>query len=922
MRSLATLQALVRALAGYEERPAVVALQKGDTTTWSYVALADHAQGLATGLVEAGLQRGSHVVLFAPNRPEWMLACLALLAAAAVPVPVDAQSSDADLRHVLGDSDARWIFTTTTLARRVEAVGGDRNFTCVLLDADDTDRRGWRRYIADWSRDLPSVAPEDPAVLFYTSGTTGRPKGVPLTHRNLTANLQALLGQGLIRDDDRLLLPLPLHHVYPFTVGMLAPLATGVPIILPHSLTGSQLLRALHEGRVTAIIGVPRFYAALLAAIETRVRQRGRIPSALFRGALAVSVALRRSLEARLGRWLFAPLHKEFGPRLRVVASGGAALDPDLAWGLEGLGWRVASGYGLTETSPILTFNPPGAGRVDTAGKPLPGVEIRIAEPERNAEHGEVLVKGPNVFSGYRHLPDKTAEVFTGDGYFRTGDLGYFDDEGYLHLVGRASSLIVLSGGENVWPEKVEEALAQGGHIREAGVLEQDGQLVALIVPEARATGANNGQDLDQLMRREVEQQAHTLPSHHQISDYVTTPDPLPRTRLGKIRRHTLAERYAQAKQVGGQPVQERGPMPLEQMAPEDRQLLDDPAARQVWDWLVQRFADTRLTPDANLQLDLGVDSLEWLNLTLEIRERTGADLDEEAVGRVETVRDLLREAAEAEHATGAGHDLRQQLQRPEELLEERQRQSLMAPGPLTRAFGVLLLGVDRLLMRWAFRLEVRGVEHLPSQGPFVLTPNHVSFLDPLAVAAALPNQHVRHTYWGGWTGIMFTNPLMRLVSRATGVVPIDPRRGPLSSLAFGAAVLQRGHTLAWFPEGERSRDGKLQQFRPGVGLVLGAQPVPVVPVWIAGAYEALPRGQWWPRLCPIAVTFGDQLAPEELERQGEGNQPHERIAAALHDRVATLGKAGATKNLHERPEQDRDHGDRTGHPPAQAPPA
>ncbi|HEV8716815.1 MAG TPA: 1-acyl-sn-glycerol-3-phosphate acyltransferase [Candidatus Binatia bacterium] len=316
--------------------------------------------------------------------------------------------------------------------------------------------------------------------------------------------------------------------------------------------------------------------------------------------------------------------------------------------------------------------------------------------------------------------------------------------------------------------------------------------------------------------------------------------------------------------------------------------------ARQLWEWLAQRFPEARLTPDANVQLDLGVDSLEWLNLTLEMRERTGADLDEEAIGRIETVRDLLREAAEAEPATGTGKDLRQQLQQPEAALNDQQRQSLQPPGALTHSFGALLFSVDRLAMRWAFRLTVRGREHLPQQGPFVLTPNHVSRLDPLAIAAALPRQHLEHTYWGGWTDIMFTNPLMRLVSRATGVVPIDPRRGPLSSLAFGAAALKSGHNLVWFPEGALSPTGELQRFQPGIGLLLGAQRVPTVPVWIKGTYEALPRDQWRPRLCPLVITFGDPIGPEELQQQGEGEQPHERIAAALHERVAALGRAEA----------------------------
>jgi long-chain acyl-CoA synthetase len=900
-----TLQALLRTLANHGERPALIAVQKHHVAVWSFTQIVDLAQRLAIGFAEAGLERGTHALLLAPNRPEWIIVCVALFAAAVIPVPVDSQMGDDDLRHVLDDSEAQWIFTTAPLAQRLTALGLRRNVTLVLLDAAADEERSWQHYLIARVRDLPAAQPSDPAVLFYTSGTTGAPKGVPLSHHNLTANLQALLDLGLIHASDRLLLPLPLHHVYPFTVGMLAPLAVGVSIVLPASLTGPQLLRALQAGQVTGIVGVPRFYEALHAAIETRVRQRGRIAAALYHGALALSVALRRWLGWNFGWWAFAPLHKQFAPHLRVVASGGAALAPDLAWKLEGLGWQVASGYGLTETSPILTFNPPGGGRLDTAGKPLHGVEIRIAPPENEVQYGEVLAKGPNVFSGYRHLPEKTTEAFTADGYFRTGDVGYLDGDGYLHLVSRISEMIVLPGGENVRPEAVEDLLARGEHIREAGVLEHEGRLIALIVLKTSAAPQRDGEEMEQLIRREVEQLSHALPSHHRISDYALTPDPLPRTRLGKLRRHLLAERYQQARRHGGVPSRETGPVPLTCMSPEDQQLLEDVTAQRLWDWLAHRFPDVRrLTPDSHLQLDLGIDSLAWLNLTLEIRTYAGADLDEEAIGRIETVRDLLREAVAAEQVTGRGEPPLEQLQQPAAVLSDEQRHWLQPPGPLVRALGVVLFGLNRLLMRRAFHLEVQGLEHLPQHGPCIVMPNHVSLLDPLAVAAALPPQRLQHTYWGGWTGIMFTNPLMRLLSRATRVVPIDPQRGPLSSLAFGVAALDRGYTLVWFPEGGLSRTGRLQRFRPGIGLMLRVQHVPVVPVWISGSQKALPPDQWRLRRHPIRITFGQQLDAEAVQRLGEGDQPPEHIAAALRNCVAELG--GQRESLCENETQER----------------
>lgn len=883
MRLDSTLQGVIRSLNRYGGEPAIIAFGKKQPTIWSFAALLDHVQRLASGLAQRGMAPGTRVVLWAPNRSEWVIACLALVQAGAIPVLVDAQIGDEDLRHVLQDSDAHWGMTTAPLAQRLTDLSGA--LTLILLDADDGDPRTWRRYLSREPGDLPRES-HDQAVLFYTSGTSGPPKGVPLLHRNLMANLQALLEMNLIRRDDRLLLPLPLHHVYPFMVGMLTALASGVPIVFPLSLTGPQILRALQDGRVTVFIGVPRIYEALFSAIQTRMRQRGRVVSAIFQLALALAKMFRRRLALRLGLWLFAPLRKRMAPHLRMMVSGGSALDADLAWTFEALGWQVASGYGLTETSPILTLNLPGKG-IGTAGKPLKGVEIRIAEPEKNVSHGEVIVKGPNVFTGYLHLPEKTREAFTDQGYFRTGDLGYFDQEGFLRLAGRTSSMIVLPGGENIWPEKLEVVLEQNEQIREAGVLEYDGRLVAVLVPEAQTMRHYDHGEIERLLRREVDQEMSKFPSHHRISEYAISLDVLPRTRLGKIRRHELKLRYTQTKQQRGQRTPETGPIPREEMSPEDRELLEHPGAKQVWDWLVERFPNVRLTPDSNVQLDLGVDSLEWLTLTLELRDRMGIDLDSESIGRIQTLRDLLREASEEGKKTSDGRDPFRQLQDPENLLDEQQRRWLKPAGVGVRSLGAALCTLNRLLMRWAYHVEVQGLKHLPKRPPFLLTPNHVSLLDPLAIAAVLPNHMLEHTYWAGWVGIMFRNSLMRLISRATHVVPIDPLRGPLASLAAGAAVLARGGSLVWFAEGERSWDGTLQPFQLGVGVLLHARPVPAVPVWITGTYEALPRGTRWPHLHQITVTFGEPLILEDL--QSPGNKPSLGIAEALHGRVKAL---------------------------------
>ncbi|QIN79925.1 AMP-binding protein [Rubrobacter marinus] len=403
---------------------------------------------------------------------------------------------------------------------------------------------------------MPEVGPEDPAALFYTSGTTGTPKGVPLTHGNLRFQTSTILGADLLEESDRILLPLPLHHVYPFVIGLLTPLSAGLPIVLPRSLTGPQLVRALKEGEVSLIVGVPRLYDALFSGIEERAKGGGRVAASLFDRAMRLSMDVRRRTGLDAGKLLMAPLRKRIGPRLRVLASGGAPLDPALAEKLEGMGWRVAVGYGLTETSPILSLKLPDGGKLASVGRPVPGITVRVdpsAMPdeedgaertERPNGEGEILARGPGVFSGYRNRPEETEGVLDEDGWFRTGDLGYFDDDGYLYVTGRASTLIVTEGGKNVQPEPVEEAYARSPAIAEVGVLQKDGRLVAVVVPERDEVGDDAGQAI----RAAVEEGSKRLPSYQRVSDYAVTREPLEYTQLGKLRRHLLPERYDRAK--------------------------------------------------------------------------------------------------------------------------------------------------------------------------------------------------------------------------------------------------------------------------------------------------------------------------------------------------------------------------------------
>jgi long-chain acyl-CoA synthetase len=819
-----------------------------------------------------------------------MIAALATIRAGAVVVPIDEQFSDRALAHVVADSGARLLFTTAAEAERIAGLApGD--LRVALFDAPETDERCWSRLFGGGDAPLPDIAPDDRMALFYTSGTTGTPKGVPLTQRNVAFEVAAIRDARVVREDDRALLPLPVHHVYPFVVGMLMPLALGLELILPHGLTGPEVAAAMREGRVTLVMGVPRLYAALLDGIAGRLKARGRLVAGLFGGLIDFSTWLRRTTGLRIGGVVARPVVKQIGPDLRLLVSGGAALKPEIGWRIEGLGLCLATGYGLTETAPILTMGPPCRARPGSAGMPLAGVSLRIDPEGLHADEdtvhclahlpaavtvGEVQARGPNVFAGYHDLPEETAAAFTGDGWFRTGDLGYFDADGYLWLLGRASTMIVTAGGENVQPEDVEEAYGAHPAIAEVAVLAREGRLVALVVPQPGTYAGPRG--AQETVRRALAEASPRLPSYQRVSDFAIAREPIPRTRLGKPRRHLLDEAYDRARQGLGHGL-EPGPMPRAEMTPEDRALLDHPAAGAVWDLLAKRHPEVRLTPDSSPLLDLGIDSIEWLNLTLEIGDRTGVALDEEAIANIATVRDLMQAAATPARpgAAAAGASV---LDDPEAVLKPEQRRWLEPLKPWQVRLAGLVHRLIRLWLRRTFSLTVEGLENLPPQLPYVIAPTHGSFLDPFALIAALDRDLLARLQWAGWTGIAFRNRLFRAGARLAQAVPVDPDRAVLSSVAFAAAVLKRGRGLIWFPEGSRSTDGRLQRFMPGIGVLLDRFRVPVVPVVIEGAHEAWPPRARLPHRHPVRVRILPALDPARLAQQGSGGTDAERIVA------------------------------------------
>jgi long-chain acyl-CoA synthetase len=857
-----TLQDLRLSLRKRGGAPAAVNVGEGRAVTLSYAELFEASGRLMEDIASCGVVPGSAVGLMAPNGPAWIEAFWAIVAAGGVVMPIDVSNIYEDIRRMLAMGDCQLVLAGRAQIGRLQSLG----FACAMVDIDAP------RPIPDAPSRVMHEPPQpnDTALLAFTSGTTGTPKAVKLSHANLMSNVEALVEARIISRQDRALVPLPLHHAYPLTVGMLTVLASGATMVFPAGLSGPQMIQAVREGQVTVLLGVPRIYNALLTNIRAELVGRSGPEARLFPLLLAASSRIHRFFGVPAGRWLFRPLHKRVGLTLRLMVSGGAALSGETEPALLGLGWRVLTGYGLTETSPILTFNRPGRSRIGSSGQALPGVRVRIANADQDGI-GEIEVSGISVFSGYHQDQAATANAFTGDGWFRTGDLGRLDEAGYLFVMARAKETIVLPSGKKIDPESIEKSYAADPVIGEIAILRREDGLAALVVPNDQAVREAGAFRIRSRIRDALNVRGRVLPPHLRLAGFAITRQSLPRTQLGKLRRHLLPALYEHALEHS-EVARE-----VTAVSTADEELLSKPVVAAVWDWMRTRYPGQVIDLETSPQLDLGIDSLGWLDLTLELQRELGIAITEQQIAGIVTMRDLLREAAVAVPSEASS------LVGPEAQLR------WLAPArPAAKSLRIVGEALLRIIMRVLFRLRVEGVENLPAS-PFMICPNHVSYLDAFALAAALPHRKLKETYWAGWTGLLFSSRLRRFFSEAAQVVPIDPDHAVAAGISTAMAILSQEKTLVWFPEGGLSPNGSLQPFLPGVGVVLERYPVPVVPAYILGTRAALPPGKKIPKLHDIVIRFGPAINPAVVAPEGSRRDGHQLIASTLRMAVANL---------------------------------
>ena len=915
---------------------------------YSYEELLSSSKSIASFLSDKDIKKGDKVAILLEGRPEWGIAYLGISFLGAVAVPIDIQLSEDEVINLIQDSESKAIFISDKTLKTYKGAinlplftnnppqppfikGGNESGSHEVSlppdvptyqgglergsyqrGAEEGSKGGMKRgnkgglgkfFIAsinidseDFSKimkyphldSLPFIDPDDMASLIYTSGTTGRPKGVMLTHRNFLSNAQSIQKARIIDESDCILSILPLHHSYPFMVNFLVPLLTGARAIYLQSLKGPDILKTMVEKNVTALVGVPQLFSMLRRGILDSMR---RIPLPfrwIFLFLIGFSGFLRDKLRINLGKIIFSSVHKRFGKKFRFFVSGGAKLDPKISQDLEALGFTMLEGYGLTETSPVISFNPLNRIKRGSVGLPLPQVEVKIMNPDKEGV-GEIAVRGPNVMKGYYRNPEETDKVIK-DGWFFTGDLGYIDNEGYLYITGRTKEVIVLSSGKNIYPEEIEKHYLQSPLIKEIcvfGIEKKPGiadSLQAIVVPNIDYMREKKIANFNEAVRWQINALSAKLPPYKRIMGYEVYKAALPKTTLGKLKRYAIKDI------LSGRAEKEEV-----EISEEEIEVLKSPTGKRVIASL-ERITEKRpVRLDHNLELDLGIDSLARVELIVALSSVLTIELPDTFMTDVYTVRDLVRKIEEFREGRGKGVVAEvpkewKEFFKTEPSVEDQKAVGLVL-GYFTRLFIIFALNLLKIIGKIFFKLEVNGVENIPAL-PYIVTPNHASNIDGFVIGTVVPVKSYMNLYFLGFQKY-FSNLLTSRFAKLAHVIPIDPEIYLKRALLISGYVLKKEKALCLFPEGGRTFDGRLLPFKKGVGILSKELGVPLVPTLIEGTFEVLPRNARWPKFKEIKVTFGKPIHPGEINfsEKPSDMDDYEWIVLKLRDVIIEMKK-------------------------------
>lgn len=775
------------------------------------------------------------IAIHSENREDWIFAFYAGWKNNCIVVPIDFLASVDDVSYILNDCTPEMVFISSDMVSKIEKVKANLSYEPEFVNFDELE---FEQNNLEFTWNVPKDK-EDTAVIIYTSGTTGSPKGVMLSYKNLLANIVAVSEDVEIFTKDRqVLLLLPLHHIFPLAGSMASPLAVGGTIVMAPSMQSSDLLETLKKNKVNIMIGVPRLYDLLYKGLKTKIYASA-VGKIVFKLVKVIN-------SKKIARKVLKKVHDGFGGHLEFLVAGGASLNKETGSFFRALGFEVLEGYGMTEASPMITFTRPGKVKIGSPGHTLPGLSVEIRDDE-------ICAKGDNIMKGYYNRPEETADVIK-DGWLYTGDLGKFDKNGFLFITGRKKEIIVLQNGKNVNPAELEQKLEKIVYIKEAGVFLKNDKLHSIIVPDYESIANHEIKDLQQFFKKEVMPSFNQeLTSYKRIMKYSLINEEIPRTRLGKIQRFKLEELYDNPVKTATK--------------------VDQPDSEEyvVIKTFIESQVDMTISPEDHLEFDIALDSLGKITLIDFIERTFGVKIEEENLLKFPSIRTMVDYIKE--------NKLFHNMEMPNwsEILKEKINLKL----PKSWMTLPLFIKSSKSFLRLYFKFNSRGHDQLP-EGPAIITPNHQSFFDALFVTAYLKRRTIKETYFYAKREHVKTK-LFRFLAGKNNVIVMDLNTDLKESIQKMAAVLKSGKKIMIFPEGTRSKNGELGEFKKTFAILSKELNVPVIPVAITGAYKALPVGSWFPKpFTKVRVKYLEPIYPQDHTFDTLTEKVKESIAEAV----------------------------------------
>lgn len=830
----------------------------GRNEQYTYADLRELATRAAGFLAANGIKSGDRVMLVSHNAPEWGMSYFGVLKTGASCIPVDPESSTEEIVNFARAGEASGIILSEKMteehhqlrARLSEEGIGSHVWTFdevfAVPDAATEDER-----IAM----LPArVTAQSLASLIFTSGTTGNPKGVMLSHRNLTSMVSMLSSVFDMSTKDGVLSVLPLHHTFEFSTGFLTPLSRGAQITYLPELTGDALAKAIKNGHVTGMVGVPALWELLHRRIKNRLYERSDLIGKTADGLIKANSWLRENTPLNLGPLVFYPIHEGLGGRIRYFISGGSALSEKIQKDFQGLGFTILEGYGLTEASPVLTVTRPDKLLTGSVGRPLPGVEVKIADPDATGV-GEVIARGPNVMLGYYADESATRGALV-ERWLYTGDLGKLDDDGNLYLVGRSKEIIVDTNGKNVYPDELEEIYANSPYVKElsiVGLADGIGEKVAcLVVADDEFDIALSRDELRRRVEEHFRDVSASLPYYKRVKVLQFTDDELPRTATRKVKRSEIVT-ILQALESSNK-------------APESAaQRATDSTSR----WLINIVANVSNRPVDEISLnsrlaDLGFDSLMFVELATSIENAGGSLTAPERLNEVQDLRELASVVSRRPGAAIGSGASRTETSRLE--IDEIEIPSFVQSAGNKAGDFLQRVLYDRLL-----ETHYEGRSNIPVHTNFIVAANHTSHLDMGLTKMALAEAGKDMVVLAAADYFFDTKYKRAVIENFTNLVPMERSGSLRQSLRHARSFLDRGYNALIFPEGTRSLTGEMADFKPVIGYLALHARVGILPIYLYGTHEAMPKGSSVIKGRKVGARIGRYLSVEELEEMTKG---------------------------------------------------